>query len=375
MLQLGFIGCGGISRAHFDGLVELRRAGRQRFELRAVCDLDQTLAENLADRAEAELGKRPRVFGDYRSLLEKGGVDAVTVMVHHHLHHIMARDAFAAGVHVQMQKPIAISPRFAQQMLSDARATSKVITVSEPAILGAGPRALAAAIHDGLIGQLYLVIDFATAATKGGFFGGTPWRHMKGYAGAGWINDHGVHRTAQFVDVGGAIDEVFAYSELFEPIRRDTRGELKTTGEDAAVTVFRFASGALGHWMCATAIHGEGAGGVWFYGSKGVLRPHQYAKFDDGSTISWEEIINRYAPNVIRGDFAHSYLELADAIEHGAPPISSANLATEALCVVFAALESATIGQPVKVADVMAGNVHAYEDTVVDEMAALSKRS
>jgi len=60
MLQLGFIGCGGISQAHFDGLVELQRAGRQRFELRAVCDLDQTLAENLADRAEAELGKRPR---------------------------------------------------------------------------------------------------------------------------------------------------------------------------------------------------------------------------------------------------------------------------------------------------------------------------
>jgi predicted dehydrogenase len=197
---------------------------------------------------------------------------------------------------------------------------------------------------------------------------------MKGYAGAGWINDHGVHRAAQFLDVGGAIDEVFAYTELFEPIRRDARGERRTTGEDAAVTVFRFASGALGHWMCATANHGEGAGSVWFYGSKGVLRPHQYAKFDDGSTILWEEIINRYAPNVIRGDFAHSYLELADAIEHGAPPISSADLATQALSVVFAALESATLGQAVKVAEVMAGHAHAYEDTVAQEMSALSEQ-
>ena len=70
-LQLGFIGCGGISRAHFDGLVELRQAGHDRFHLSAVCDVDRARAEALADRAAEALGTRPAVYDDYHALLEE----------------------------------------------------------------------------------------------------------------------------------------------------------------------------------------------------------------------------------------------------------------------------------------------------------------
>ncbi|GAA3334536.1 hypothetical protein GCM10020331_102870 [Ectobacillus funiculus] len=45
-------------------------------------------------------------------------------------------------------------------------------------------------------------------------------------------------------------------------------------------------------------------------------------------------------------------------------PISSAEKGLEALSVVFAALESATIRQPVKVQDILNGKKHTYEDTV-----------
>ena len=379
--QLGFIGCGGISHAHFDGLVQLRQAGHDRFHLRAVCDVDRARADALADRAAEDLGTRPEVFDDYHALLDRGDVHAVSVMVQHHLHHTSARDAFAAGVDVQMQKPIAISPTYARQMIDDSQRHGRVLTVAEPAILGASAVALARAVAAGLVGDLFYVVDYATAATKGGFFGGTPWRHMKGYAGGGWIMDHGLHRVSQFLTVGGAIDEVFAYTALFESIRRDPRTgfEQRTTGEDAALTVFRFAGDpsigrppALGHWMCATAAHGEGAHGLYYYGSKGVIRPREYVKLDDGTTIPWDDVIARYAPDMVRGGFAHSYLELADVIERGAPAIASAECGAEALAVVYAALESSTVGRPVKVADVHAGRAHAYEDTVIQEMQALT---
>jgi predicted dehydrogenase len=124
--------------------------------------------------------------------------------------------------------------------------------------------------------------------------------------------------------------------------------------------------------MCATAAHGEGAQGVYYYGSKGVVRPREYVKLDDGATISWDDLIARYAPDVVRGGFAHSYLELADAIQRGTPPIASAERGAEALAVVYAALEASTLGRPVKVADVLAGRAHAYEDGVIKEMQALS---
>lgn len=62
------------------------------------------------------------------------------------------------------------------------------------------------------------------------FFYGTPWRHMKGRARAGWINDHGVHRTHSFIEVIGSIREVFAYTEIFEKVRSDDRVTINPTG-------------------------------------------------------------------------------------------------------------------------------------------------
>jgi UDP-N-acetyl-2-amino-2-deoxyglucuronate dehydrogenase len=120
--------------------------------------------------------------------------------------------------------------------------------------------------------------------------------------------------------------------------------------------------------MCSTAAHGERTGGVWVYGNKGCFRPGQYAALEDKTIIPMSDIIERYAPDVARNPFAHAYVELWEAIADRKEPISSAERGLEALGVVYAALESATIGQPVRVQDIIQGKMHAYEDTVIEEM-------
>jgi len=367
LLSLGFIGCGTIAGAHLDGLAALEAAEKKRFGLTAVCDIDRDRATRLAGMAAEDLDgdSAPEVYTDYRELLDSG-VDAVSVLVPHDLHHVVARDAFEAGVDVQMQKPIAISPRFAMQMLSDAAEFDRTLTVSEPAVLGAGNVATTRAIADGVIGDPYLLVDVGTAATGGGFFFGIPWRHMRGRAGAGWINDHGVHRTHQFTEAFGPVDTVFGRTETFEPVRHGDSVKRETTAEDAASAVLQFENGALGNWVCSTAVHGDAENHVRYYGSEGVLQGGDIV-LDDGR-IEHSELVEAYAPDVVDHSFAHSYVELAEAIEHGTEPIASSERATDALSVVFAALESATLGRPVSVDAVREGDVQAYEDVVVEEM-------
>ncbi|WP_026568419.1 Gfo/Idh/MocA family protein [Bacillus sp. UNC41MFS5] len=330
-MKLGFIGCGVIAIAHVEGLEELKRKGLKTFELTAVCDIEQERAENFASEVEKRLGKRPAVFTDYRLLLEKGQLDAVSVLINHDLHHTVAEDCFAAGVHVQMQKPLSISPSFGRKMIADAKKYNRVLTLSEPSVLGAENVAIAKAVKEGLIGRVSFIIDYATVTLHRGFFAGTPWRHMKGQAGAGWINDHGVHRTHSFTEINGSIDEVFAYTEIFEKELSNGNVTIKPTGEDTAVTVFKFTNGGLGHWMCATSAHGEGTGGVWIYGSKGCLRPGQHVTLQDGQKILMPELIERFAPNIVKNPFAHSYVELWEAIAEKKTPISSAERGLEAL--------------------------------------------
>jgi UDP-N-acetyl-2-amino-2-deoxyglucuronate dehydrogenase len=372
-LKLAFIGCGNISVDHLKGLAELKQLDKNPFELVAVCDIQSERAKSFAREAERLLGNKPEVYTNYKEMLEKEELDAVSVLLSHDLHHTVAEDCFAAGVHVQMQKPLAISPSFGRKMIADAEKYQRVLTVSEPIVLGAEAVAVARAVKDGFIGPVHLVLDYAatTEVVERGFFGGTPWRHIKGRAGAGWINDHGVHHAHLFTEVNGSIKEIFAYTDIFEKELSDGNVTIQPTGEDTAVTVFRFKNGGLGHWMCASAAHGERTNGTWFYGGKGCVRHGEHVSLDGGKVITMKELIEKYATDIEENPFAHSYVELAEAITDGKIPISSAEKGLEALSVVFAALESAEIGQPVKVQDVIEGTRHTYEDTVIDEMEAL----
>ncbi|MEV5028823.1 Gfo/Idh/MocA family protein [Paenibacillus sp. LPE1-1-1.1] len=367
-MNIGFIGCGIISMAHLEGLEELKRANLKTFDLTAVCDLNEKRANAFAANAEERLGKRPKVYTDYKKMIAEEPLDAASVLLDHDLHHIVAEDCFAAGIHVQMQKPLAISPFYGRKILADAKKYDRILTVSEPSVLGAENIAMARAIKDGIIGPVHLLMDYATVTLNRAFFAGTAWRHFKGRAGAGWINDHGVHRTQMFTEVNGPIREVFAYTEIFEKELTDGKTTIRPTGEDTSVTVFRFDNGGLGHWMCSTAAHGESAGGVWIYGSNGCFRPGKHIALGNGQIIPIADVIKQYAPEAAAHPFAHSYVELWEAITDRKTPISSGERGFEALCIVFAALESALIGQPVKVREVMDGVRHSYEDTVVNEM-------
>ncbi|WP_410512116.1 Gfo/Idh/MocA family oxidoreductase [Paenibacillus sp. BR2-3] len=367
-MKIGFIGCGVISTAHLEGLEALKKANQETFHLAAVCDLNAERAEAFAENAHKRLGKRPVVYTDYLRMIEEEPLDAVSVLLNHDLHHTVAENCFAAGIHVQMQKPLAISPYYGRKMLQDADKYKKVLTVSEPSVLGAENVALARAVKDGVIGSVYMMLDYATVSLNRTFFAGTAWRHFKGTAGAGWINDHGVHRTHMFTEVNGPIQEVFAYTDIFEKELSDGKSTIRPTGEDSSVTVFRFENGGLGHWMCSTAAHGEKMGGVWIYGSKGCFRPGRHVALEDGTTIPMVDIVSQYAADIVQDPFAHSYVELWDAILNRKTPIASAQKGLEALSTVFAALESATIGQPVRVKDILNGERHAYEDTVMEEM-------
>jgi UDP-N-acetyl-2-amino-2-deoxyglucuronate dehydrogenase len=127
-LKLGLIGCGNISDAHLNGLRELKKEGRPSFEISAVCDIDRDKAEGFATKVKEKSEIKPNVYTDYRNMLEKENMKAVSILITHDLHHTVAEDCFAAGVHVQMQKPLAISPSFGRKMIDDAHAQPFYIT-------------------------------------------------------------------------------------------------------------------------------------------------------------------------------------------------------------------------------------------------------
>ncbi len=366
MIRHAIIGCGGISRAHLRGLKTLKDEGLDKIELTALCDVDESRVRAFAEEAREQLGARPQCFTDYREMLDKAELDSVGVNTHHKSHYPISRDCLDAGVHVFVEKPVSITPSSARRLIAFAKEKGKTLGVAENYRRAPERRAIKRILDEGVIGSPYLIIkQFASVGSA--VFCRTPWRHLKEEGGPGPIFDNGVHDADLFLYWLGEVDEAASYHARFEPHRRTDDLEVRPTNEDTDVTVLKFKSGALGDWVCSWAGHGAGMGQQVILCSKGSLNGAALT-LDGQETIPGDEVVRRYAGDVRSDSFATELEDWADALMEGREPETNGEAGYKAMCLSYAALESAVIGRPVKVAQIESGELHAYEDTVHEAM-------
>lgn len=109
-MRVGLIGCGGIAPAH---LASYRQDGRA--AVVAVADVDEARAQALAGQAGAA------AYTDYREMLEKERLDAVSLLTPPASHRPICEAALALGAHVFAEKPLAATAADAQAMADAAR--------------------------------------------------------------------------------------------------------------------------------------------------------------------------------------------------------------------------------------------------------------
>ena len=106
MINVGLIGCGRISRMHFSSIEMIPE-----MELKALCD-------NNSKRLNEHTKKfKISGFKDYRDLLALPDINLIVICTPNGLHYPMAMDAFQAGKHVLLEKPIAIELHEADELI------------------------------------------------------------------------------------------------------------------------------------------------------------------------------------------------------------------------------------------------------------------
>ena len=99
-----------------------------RAEFVAVCDADAATAHARAAAWGVPAG---RVFTDYQELLALPDVDLVEILLPHHLHYQPTLDAAAAGKHISVQKPMALTVAQADEMIAAAKRAGVIFKVFE----------------------------------------------------------------------------------------------------------------------------------------------------------------------------------------------------------------------------------------------------
>ncbi len=152
--KIGFalIGCNGMGWTNM-----ARHFKVEGIECVALCDVDQNVLEQRAAEAEKMQGKKPRLYGDYRKLLDNKDVDAVIIATPDHWHCLMMVDAVKAGKHVYVEKPIANTIEECRIMVEAARRYGKVVQVGQWQRSGGHYAKAIEYVRSGKLGNIRLV--------------------------------------------------------------------------------------------------------------------------------------------------------------------------------------------------------------------------
>jgi len=119
-LRIGVVGCGGMARSHASRFSRIL----DQIEVAALCDVIPERAQAVADL----LPGTPLVTSDYHDLFDR--VDAVLLVLPHHLHHRVTVDFLNAGKHVLVEKPMANSEEECLDMIEAARRNRRALMVA-----------------------------------------------------------------------------------------------------------------------------------------------------------------------------------------------------------------------------------------------------
>jgi len=180
-LKVAVIGCGNIAKgAHIENY-----ANNQNVELTYFCDIIPERADE-----QVKLHGGTAVY-DYKQLLDKPDIDAVSVCTHNNTHAPISIDFMRAGKDVLCEKPAARTLAEALEMQRVAKETGRLLIIGVVNRFGAYNNLVKQMIGNGDLGEVYQVYcsfrDHRAIPGIGGDF------TNKAISGGGTLIDWGVH--------------------------------------------------------------------------------------------------------------------------------------------------------------------------------------
>ncbi|GAB3763547.1 Gfo/Idh/MocA family protein [Microlunatus parietis] len=294
--RLAIIGCGGMEGTHATGMDLL--ADR----LDIVATVDPVL-----ERAEAAAARFPgaRAAAKHTEVLDD--IDAALVVTPHHTHYEIGTDLLAAGKHVLMEKPLALSESECLDLIEHAERVDRTLMVAYPMRYHPLVVELKRLLDANQIGEVFQISIWTEQRTQ---YADGHWAHSAATLGGGQLFSHGCHY----------IDLLLWF--LGDPVSGTHVGTRRGTpwleGEGTSNVSLEFANGALGYhfgtWgargtKLGYSIHAHGteamleadlrAGKLRIYtrsGVKTLSRTDQHRKYVDRELGQFLDCIEGKAP-------------------------------------------------------------------------------
>jgi UDP-N-acetyl-2-amino-2-deoxyglucuronate dehydrogenase len=334
-IRVALLGCGRISKNHFDALAKLPG-----FELVAVCDI-------VAERAQ-EAGTRYDVpwFTGFDQMLAAVPSDAVIIATPSGLHPQHGIQAARAGRHVVSEKPMAISLSAADALVQACDDHQVHLFVVKQNRLNPPIVLLKRAIDRGRFGRIYMANCTVRWTRPQDYYDQAPWRGTWEFDGGAFMN-----QASHYVDLVqwlvGPVESVMAKTATLAR---------RIEAEDSGAAVLKFRSGAIGVIEVTMLTFPRNLeGSITILGEKGSVKiggtavnkvEHwTFADYDDDDKFVEQANTN---PTSVYGFGHEGYYQNVEAVLRGnARPDTDGRAGRKSLELILGIYESAKTGRDV----------------------------
>ena len=343
-MKYALVGCGRIAVNH------IKAVSNNGIELVAVCDIDPAKFDVMFEKADC--GKFPGTarYGDYIAMLnEHPEIKLVGIATESGKHAEIALECISRGINVIIEKPMAMSMKDADKIVSLAEKTGVKVSACHQNRFNLAIQKLRSALDQGRFGKLsHGSINVRWNRGKP-YFDQAPWRGTWEQDGGTLMNQciHGIDLLRWML--GNEVEEVYGAT------RQRFHDYLEA--EDVGVAVLKFKNGAVGTVEGTSNVYPKNLEEtLYIFGENGTVKVGGTStnnidvwnfadkSHDDADARGLQEAVN----NVYGNGHTALYADVIDAIKNDRKPYVDAVAGRNALEIVLAIYKSQKTGLPVK---------------------------
>ena len=342
-MKYALIGCGRIATNHIKAVLN------NKLEFVAVCDVLPQAMEYLLSKHGLEGDTSIHRYTDYKEMVEQEKPTLVGIASESGIHAEIALYCIERGIHVIIEKPMAMSMTDADRIVEAAEKYNVKVCACHQNRFNHAVQATRKALEEGRFGRLSHGSIHVRWNRNKDYYDQAPWRGTWAQDGGCMMNQciHGVDLLRWMM--GDEVVEVYAQTA------QQFHDYLEC--EDVGMAVVKFANGAIGTIEGTTNVYPQNLEEtLYLFGQNGTVKiggtstnnidiwDFADQRPEDEGMAGMQEATS----NIYGNGHTAVYADVIEAIEQDRTPYIDAKAGRQALEMILAMYQSAATGMPVK---------------------------
>ncbi len=342
-MRYALIGCGRIATNH------MKAAVNNQLEISAVCDVVPEHMEVLLAKHELQNDMSILRYTDYRSMIQEVKPDLVSIATESGIHAEIALFCIDHGVHVIIEKPMAMSISDANEIIRHSEEKHVKVSACHQNRFNIAVQEMRHALEAGRFGRLSHGSIHVRWNRNQGYYDQAPWRGTWAQDGGALMNQciHGIDLLRW--TFGGEIEEVYGQT------RQQFHDYLEA--EDVGMAVVKFKNGAIATIEGTTNVYPKNLEEtLYIFGEKGTVKIGGTSTnnidvwdfADESEADTKNKGLQEETSNVYGNGHTSLFADMIDAVQNDRKPYVDAYAGRDALELVLAIYKSQKEGHAVR---------------------------